>query len=216
MVPTELSLDPHGGIRPRVSFAVSIEPAIRVILLGAALSAPLIVLGIANTGGFRTLWNNLHWILSSAAAFGATLIGARTATGRAGTIRRASAVTFGLWMLANIAWALLALFEIASIPSIADIFTVSLFIPSIFVLVKAVEGRLSIAEEVAVYFDSALVVILVGTILILVHGPTALALPSPSGISALAYPTAFIGLAGAGMVAFVAIRLPVAPRGGSP
>lgn len=214
MVPTELVLDPQGGIRPRLGFAVPAEPAVRLILLGVLVSVPLIVLGIANAGGLRTFWDNLQWILSSAAAFAAAVVGARSASGRAGTIRRACAVAFGLWMLANIAWALLALYGLESIPSIADVFTVSLFIPSVFVLVKAVEGRLSVAEEVAVYFDSALVVILVGTVLILVHGPTALALPSPSGISALAYPTAFIGLAGAGMVAFVAIRLPIALRGG--
>ena len=67
----------------------------------------------------------------------------------------------------------------------------------------------------AVYFDSALVVILIGTILILVHGarPRS-ALPSASGVIAIAFPTAFIGLAARGIVALIAIRLPLGPRGG--
>ena len=101
-----------------------------------------------------------------------------------------------------------------SIPSVADFLVVAVFVPAVFVLAKAVHGRLSDAEEVAVYFDSALLVILIGIILILIHGAAALAVPSLSGVVALAFPTAFIGLAAAGLVAFTAIRMPVVPRGG--
>ena len=189
------------------------EPAVRVILLGALLTAPLMVLAAANICGEKVLWSNLQWSLASIFAFAATIVGARAASGRAGTIRRAGVAFFGLWMLSNLTWGLLALVGSSSIPSIATVFGTAMFVPAVFILVKAVHGRLTTAEEVAV-FDSALLFILIGTVLIVVHGAAALALPSLSGLSALVFPTAFFGLAAAGLVAFGAIRLPLAPRGG--
>jgi signal transduction histidine kinase len=201
--------------RDGVSLVLPPEPAVRVILLGVLVSTPLMILALGNVGGLTVLWDNLHWSLASCAAFAATLVGARGRTSRlARTIRRAAAVAFGLWMLANLTWGLLALVHVNSIPSIADVFVVALFLPAVFVLAKAVHGRLTAAEEVAVYFDCALLVILIGTILILAHGEAALALPSPSGVIALVFPTAFLGLAAAGALAFSAIRLPLAPHGG--
>lgn len=198
------------------SFMLPAEPAVGVILLGVLISAPFMILAVANVGGLSVLWDNLHWSLASVGAFAATIVGARGqgTSPRARTIRRLAAVAFGLWMLANVTWGVLALLEVNSFPSIADIFVVAVFVPAVLVLGKAVHGRLTAAEEVAVYFDSALLVILIGTILILVHGEAALALPSASGVIALAFPTAFIGLAAAGTVAYSAIRLPLAPHGG--
>lgn len=214
MVPTELSLDQGGTTRTGLRLAIPADPAVRLILIGALLSAPLIVLAFGNAAGLGALWDNLHWGIASIAAFTATIAGARSASGRARTIRRASVVAFGLWVVANVTWSVLALLGSTSIPSVADLAVLAFFVPSVFMLVKAVHGRLTVAEEVAVYFDSALVIVLIGTILMIAHGANALALPSLSGIIALAFPTAFIGLGAAGLVALVAIHLPVAPRGG--
>ena len=200
--------------RQKVPFGLPAEPAVRVILLGVLLTAPLMVLAAANADGERALWTNLQWSVASTFAFAATVVGARSAAGRAGTIRRAGVVAFGLWMLSNLTWGLLALVGSTSIPSIASVFAAAMFVPAVFILVKAVHGRLTTAEEVAVYFDSALLLILIGTVLLVIHGAAAFALPSITGISALVFPTAFFGLAAAGLVAFGAIRLPLAPRGG--
>ena len=198
----------------RGSFVLPAEPAVRVILLGVLVSTPLMILALGDVGGLATLWRNLHWSLASIAAFAATLLGARSATGRVGTIRRAAAAAFGLWMLSTVTYGVLALIGASSIPSIATGFAAAMFVPAAFVLIKAVQGRLTLAEEVAVYFDSALMVMLIGTVLILVHGQAALALPTVTGLSALAFPTAFLGLAAAGFVVFMAIRLPLSARGG--
>lgn len=214
VLPNELGLDQDGRTRAGLGFAIPAQPAVRLILIGALVSAPLMALALANVGGLSVLWHNLHWSLASVAGFAAVLVAARSAAGREGAIRRAAAVAFGLWMLSSVTWGVLALFGSTSIPSIATVFAAAMFVPAAFVLVKAVHGRLTIAEEVAVYFDSALLVILIGTVLVLVHGSAALALPSFSGINALAFPTAFLGLAAAGVVVFGAIRVPLAPRGG--
>jgi signal transduction histidine kinase len=208
------SVDRAGATLTGFRFALPADPAVRLILLSAVVCGPLVVFALGNVGGLSELWDNLHRILSSGVAFGATLVGARSASGRVRAIRRALAAAFGLWLTANIIWGILALTGLQSIPSVADFLVVAVFVPAVFVLAKAVHGRLSDAEEVAVYFDSALLVILIGIILILIHGAAALAVPSLSGVVALAFPTAFIGLAAAGLVAFTAIRLPVVPRGG--
>ena len=206
----------HDSARDGLSLAMPSGPAVRVILLGVLISAPFMTLALANVGGLSVLWDNLHWSLASIVAFGATIVGARGQglSPRARTIRRLSVATFGLWMLGNVTWGLLALLHVTSIPSIADTFVVALFVPAVLALGKAVHGRLTAAEEVAVYFDAALLVILIGTILILVHGEAALALPTASGVMALVFPTAFIGLAAASTVAYSAIRLPLVPHGG--
>jgi signal transduction histidine kinase len=206
----------HDNARDRLSSVMPSDPAVRVILLGVLIAAPFMILAVANGAGLSVLWDNLHWSLASVAAFAATIVGARGQglTPRARTIRRLAVVAFGLWMVANVTWGLLAVLHVNSIPSIADAFVVAVFVPAVLMLGTAVHGRLTAAEEVAVYFDSALLVILIGTILILVHGDAALALPTASGAIALAFPTAFIGLGAAGLVANSAIRLPLAPHGG--
>lgn len=200
--------------RHRDSLVPPAEPAVRVILLGLLVSTPLMILALGDVGGLSVLWHNLHWILASVAAFAATLLGARSASGRVGTIRRAAAAAFGLWMLSTVTSGLLALIGASSIPSVATGFAAAMFVPAAFVLIKAVQGRLTLAEEVAVYFDSALLVMLIGVVLILAHGQAALARPTLTSVSALAFPTAFFGLAAAALVVFMAIRLPLAPRGG--
>src|SRR5437879_1679789 len=98
-------------------------------------------------------------------------------------------------------------------PSVADLFVFALLVPGLFIIPASIRGRLSRAEKAAVYIDSALVFCLLFTVLALIHGPAALALPSASWAIALAYPTAFIGLAGAGLVSLIAARYPLAPRG---
>ena len=123
-------------------------------------------------------------------------------TSRARTIRRLAAVAFGLWMLANVTWGLLAVVHANSIPSIADTFVVALVRAG---RPRAGQGRSRPADRGR-------------------RGGGLLRLGPPRhphrndpdprprrgrrshyrrrvGVLALAYPTAFIGLAAAGTVA---------------
>jgi signal transduction histidine kinase len=211
---TEQRVDFRGGTRTGLVFAVPADPAVRLTVLGGLLVAPFILLAIGNVGGLAVAWDNAHWILSSVVAFVAVVVGSRFASGRALLIRRAAAVAFGLWMLANVTWGTLAFLGLQSIPSVADIIVAAVGVPTIYLLVAAVRRRLTLAEEVAVYLDGALVVLLVGAILIVAHGTTALALPSLGGLIALAYPTVLIGISAASLLAYTAIRLRPAPTGG--
>jgi signal transduction histidine kinase len=214
VLPRELSLDQDTRTRAGSGVANDMGPELRLIVLGALLSMALIVLSLGNVGALGVLLDNLYLSVASVAAFAATIVGARSASGRASLIRRAAAVAFCLWLLANVIRGVLAMSGSVAIPSVADAFVLAMFVPGIFILVSAVRRRLTVAEEVAVYFDSALVVVLIGTVLLLMHGAASLALPSLGGVVALALPTAFIGLGATGIVASIAIRQPLAPRGG--
>jgi signal transduction histidine kinase len=199
------------------STAPTVPPGpLRLLAIAALVALPLAILSLANAGGLRAVWDNLHWCLTALVASLATAWSIRGTTGRIRTVRTAAAVAFALWLAANLTWAALSAIGQASIPSVADVFVFAILIPAVLLLVAAVRGRMTSAEESAVYLDSALGFLLIATILIIIHGQVAIGLPGVSGIVALAYPTAFIGLGLAGLVALAAARYDVSARGALP
>jgi signal transduction histidine kinase len=210
---TSPTLGRSRSIATVVSASLASAP-VRILLGGVVVAVPLILLSLANAGGLRPLWDNLHWSLTSVAVSAATAWSVRGATGRVRAIRQAGAVAFALWMMTNLTWAWLNVIGQATVPSVADIFIFAILVPGLALLALSVRGRTTAAEEAAVYLDTALGFLLIATILILLHGEVALALPTVSGIVAMAYPTAFIGLGVAGLIALSAARYVVVPSGG--
>ena len=209
--PAQLSVAPAGFAAPRS--AILRTPAVAILVVSTLIAVPLMVLSIFDTGGLRLLWNNLHWSETAVGAAIAAAISIRGSVGRARTIRIAGAIALLLWMITNLLWAYLNLIGQATVPSIADVFIFAILLPGLLIIGRSIRGRVSWAEEAAVFIDSALIVCLLATILILVNGSVALSLPSGAGIISLAYPTAFIGLGAGAFVALVAVRYPIAPRG---
>jgi signal transduction histidine kinase len=201
--------------RPGRRPAVLRSPAVAIVAISAAVALPLVVLSILDTAGLRPLWDNLQWTVSAIGAALATAVGIRGSIGRARTIRIAMAIAFGLGLIANLSFAYLNLVGRATIPSVAELFIFATLAPWLFTIPASIRGRVPWADAAAVYLDSALIVCLIGTILFIVHGPVALALPFGAGVIALAFPTAFIGLGGAGLVAILSASYPLAPRGAS-
>ena len=208
-----LTLPAPGSALLRVRSWSALGP-VRLLVLATLLAVPVIGLAVANVGGLRALWDNLHWSFTALAASVATIWSVRGTHGRVRAVRAAGAGAFALWLGANLTWAWLNAFGGATVPSIADIFIFAILVPGAIVLATTIRGRVTIAEEAAVYLDSALGFLLIATILILIEGAVVLALPTASGILALAYPTAFVGLGVAGLVAISAVRYRIAPRGG--
>jgi signal transduction histidine kinase len=192
------------------------SPAILVLAASALIAVPLIVLSVLDIGGLRMFWGELHRSETAVAAAIASAIALSGSVGRVRTVRSAGAVALFLWMVANLVWAYLNGIGQATVPSIADIFIFAILVPGLLLVPASVRGRISRAEERSVYLDSALIFCLLAAILILVHGEVALDLPSASGIIALAYPIAFIGLAGAGLIAALAVPYWLGPKGALP
>jgi signal transduction histidine kinase len=189
------------------------SPAVAILAVATVIAIPLIALSILDVASLRPLWDNLQWTAAAIGAAFATAVGLRGSVGRARTIRIATAIAFGLGLVANLSFAYLNLVGRATIPSVAELFIVATLVPWLFTIPASIRGRLPWAEAAAVYLDSALIICLVGTFLFVVHGSVALALPFGAGVIALAFPTAFIGLGGAGLVALLSARYPLAPRG---
>ena len=196
-----------------VELPMTSSRTVRILIAAALICAPLTLLSILNAGGLRLVWDNLSWSISATAAAVAAAWSIRSAAGRARAVRAAAAAVLGLWAMATVWWAWMLLTGTVAVPSLTDAFIVLIFVPGVGVLVASVRGRLTSAEEVAVYLDSLLGFLLIGSILIYVFGPTAVGLPGGTAIASLAYPTMFIGLANSGLIVMLSVGYRISPRG---
>ncbi|HYX11457.1 MAG TPA: ATP-binding protein, partial [Candidatus Acidoferrum sp.] len=187
--------------------------AVLILVLATIGSIPFMVLSVANAGGLRPLWDGLHWSISAVGAALAAAWSIRAVSGRIRRVRGLASVVLILWAVATVAWAVMTLVGTPSVPSIADLCIVALFVPAAGLLVAAVRGRLTAAEEAAVYLDAALAFLLILALIVYVFGETALGFASAASVAALAYPAGFIGLGAAGLIAMLALGYPIVPRG---
>lgn len=192
------------------------DGAVRMLAIATILAIPVIALSLANAGGLRIAWGNLHLSGTALVAAIATAWSVRGTEGRVRTVRFAGAIAFALWLAGTLVWTGLYAIGRATIPSVADIFIFAILVPGTILLAATIRGRVTIAEEAAVYLDSALGFLLIATILIVLDGAVVFALPTASGIVALAYPTAFIGLGVAGLIGIFAARYAIAAVGALP
>ena len=186
--------------------------AVLILVLATIGSIPFMVLSVANAGGLRPLWDGLHWSISAVGAALAAAWSIRAVSGRIRRVRGLVSVVLILWAVATVAWAVMTLVGTPSVPSIADLCIVALFVPAAGLLVAAVRGRLTAAEEAAVYLDAALAFLLILALIVYVFGETALGFASAASVAALAYPAGFIGLGAAGLIAMLALGYPIVPR----
>lgn len=185
--------------------------AVRLLILATLLSLPLMILAVLAQPAVRPIWDHLHWSVSAIGAAVAVAWSVRGTTGRVRIVRRWAAIALGLWMLAALLWAWTNL--TASVPSVVDLLVVGVAGPGAALIVATVRGRMSAAEEAAVYLDGALGLVLIGSLVVYVVGPTTVVLPTAQSIVAMAYPAGFLGIAGAGIVALLAVGYPIALHG---
>jgi signal transduction histidine kinase len=188
----------------------------RILVVAAIASLPIMILSILDAGSLRLVWDNLHWSISATGAALAAAWSVRGASGRARAVRACATAALTLWAAGTVAWAWMNLTGTVTVPSVTDaciVAIVAIVVPGVGVLVASVRGRLSLAEEAAVYLDALLGFLLIGAILIYVFGPTAVNLPTAAAIAGLAYPAMFIGLGVSGLIAVLAVGYRVAPRG---
>jgi signal transduction histidine kinase len=189
---------------------------VALLVWTALLCTPAIAGSLLNLDGARVVFDNVAWSGSALGAAIATIWAVNGTTGRTRKVRMAGAAAFVLWLLSNLAWTTLALTGAATIPSISDAFVFAILVPAVVLMVACVHGRMTVAEEIAVYLDSLLVAILITTALLHVHGPGVVTLPLGAAVVALGYPIAFTGLAAAGLIAVMGAGYPLALRGPLP
>jgi signal transduction histidine kinase len=205
-----LAAPPHAvGANPTITSTWTM----RILVVAAIVSLPIMILSILDAGSLRLVWDNLHWSISATGAALAAAWSVRGATGRARAVRACATAALTLWAVGTVAWAWMNLTDTVTVPSVTDACILAIVFPGVGVLVASVRGRLSLAEEAAVYLDALLGFLLIGAILIYVFGPTALNLPTAAAIAGLAYPAMFIGLGVSGLIAVLAVGYRIAPRG---
>ncbi len=89
-----------------------------------------------------------------------------------------------------------------------------MIVPAVGVLIASVRGVRTLAEEAAIYLDSAIVTMAVAIALLLGFGDSVAAIGGAGSLLAFVYPMLYLSIAGTGVVALVAIRHPVRPSGG--
>jgi len=188
----------------------------RILAAGTVATLILIVLAQFGVGGLGVLWENLHWNVSALTAMTATAFSIPSASGRARTVRLAALGALIVWALGCASWSFQVAIGSMAYPSTFGLLGVIVVVPAAAVIVATVRGRLSQAEEAAVYLDAAILATAIAAGLIVVFGSRALEIGGLGAILAFLYPLVFLTIGGAGLLALVAIVHPVAPRGGFP
>ena len=191
----------------------AVSQAVRILLVATLISLPLMIMTVLAAPADRPVWDALHWSVSAVGAAIATGWSVRGTIGRVRMVRSGGAVALGLWMFATLLWVGMIALASASVPSLVDILIIAIAIPGVGIIIATVRGRMSAAEEAAVYLDGALGLVLVGSIVVFVFGPTAAVLPTAESIASIVYPAGFLGTAGSGLIALLAVGYPIAPRG---
>ncbi len=159
-------------------------------------------------------WELLHWNLAAVTAVAATALSVRGSRGLTRRIRQGSLVAMTFWLLTNLTWLALIVTDTVTMPSVADVFALLVVVPGFWMLVTSVRGRLSHAEETAVYLDNGLVFLAIGAIIVALFGPVAQVVGGVEGFLVVLFPTVFLGAAVASVVGIIATGQSMTARGG--
>ncbi len=183
-----------------------------MLCVGLVLVGTFMVLTALDVGGLVGLWENAHWTAAGGlAALFAALV-ARKATGTDRSIALLVAVGTMAWGIGQSIWVVQSAFGFYQVPAPSDIGFLLLAPPIVVAFVVAVHGRLTRAEEVAVYFDAVAIFFALTAIILAIYGDQMGAGTSLGGTVAIAYPIFHLTAAAAGLVALLAAR--ASPRGG--
>jgi len=185
-----------------------------VLIVGLPIVGLFMLMTALNVAGQIVLWENAHW---TAAGVVATLVAAssiRRATGLERRLRLLIAGSVAFWMIGQFAWNLEVVTGTVTFPGPADIPWLMTAAPAILALVLVIRGRISHAEESAVYLDSAAIFLAITALILQVFGDQV----APHGVLvaavAVAYPMVHIATAGAGLIALLAVRMEARLGGG--
>ncbi|HET9520048.1 MAG TPA: ATP-binding protein [Candidatus Limnocylindrales bacterium] len=205
---------PDDSVRRRFHVPQTLEG--RILALGTLVTVVLIALSQANAWGLHTVWEHAHWNIASVSATLAVVVATARAEGRDRLVRAGAAGALGLWSLYTATWSVEVFLGIATFPSFADVFGLLIVVPIGVFVVATVRGRLTRAEESAVYLDVALVGAAALAATLVLIGGAAYTVGGAASVIVFLYPLLFLTITGAGVVTLVAIRHPVRLTGGLP
>jgi diguanylate cyclase (GGDEF)-like protein/PAS domain S-box-containing protein len=205
---TILSARAHAKVaRPEVG----VRPAAAAGVVGVAL---FMVLTAFDVGGQEFVWENAHWTAAGLVATIAAFVSARRTHGRERHVRLLVTASAGAWLVGQLIWDVQTAIGFFAVPSPSDIGFLTSAVPATAAIALAVHGRLSRAEELAVYLDAAVIFGAISALILTIFGSAALAADPLAAAIAIAYPIVHLATAGAGLVGLLSVRSPVRIRGG--
>ena len=185
-----------------------------ILVITAIVTLLFIALAQVDAGGLSATWEVIHWNVSGIGATAATAAAIPGSSGRSRLARLGGLMSLALYATYTLIWSGLSANGPVALPSLADLFGFLVALPLAVVLVDAVRGRMSPAEEAAVYLDTMLVGTAIAAVLLALFGRQVVDLGGVTALFAFGYPLEYLLIGGAGLVALIAVRHPVEPRGG--
>ncbi len=183
-----------------------------LLAVGIVVVGVLMVLTALDVDGRAVLWENAHWTVAGALAVAFAGFAALRSQGE--QRRLAVLVTIGAlaWFCGQISRDIETALNFTGVIEPSDIGFLFLVPPIVTAMIIVVDGRLPKADEIAVYFDAVAIFVAITAIIMAIYGDT-LAATTTSDVSVgVSYAIFYLGTAGAGLVALLAVR--AAPRGG--
>ena len=138
----------------------------------------------------------------------------RRSTGLEQRVRLLIAGSVAFWLIGQLAWNLETVAGDLPFPGPADLPWLMTAAPAILALILVIRGRISRAEESAVYLDAAAIFLAITALILQAFGDQV----APAGLLvaavAVAYPMVHIATAGAGLIALLAVRMEARLGGG--
>jgi diguanylate cyclase (GGDEF)-like protein/PAS domain S-box-containing protein len=186
----------------------------RLLVVGLPALAALMLLTALNVGGEVSLWENAHWTLAGLLAAAVAMSAAHRAHGRERQLRLMVALAAGCWALGQLMWDVQSAAGIFLVPAPSDIGFLLLIVPAFAAMRVAVKGRLPRGEELAVYLDASAIFLAITAAILTVYSDQVSHGMSLGQLVTVAYPILHLAVAGAGLVALLAIGTRMRVSGG--
>jgi diguanylate cyclase (GGDEF)-like protein/PAS domain S-box-containing protein len=198
---------PFGRARIEHAWTVAWDRASvrRLVAIGLPALALLMLLTALDAGGYVVPFENAHWTLAGFLAFAIAFSAARRTRGRERRLRLLVALATGCWVLGQLSWDIQTAAGIYAVPAPSDLGYLLMLVPAVAAFGLAVKGRLPRVEELAVYLDAAAIFLAISAAILTVYGDLVARGMSLGDAVVVAYPILHLAMAGAGLVALLAI-----------
>ncbi|NUM47324.1 MAG: hypothetical protein HUU38_21705, partial [Anaerolineales bacterium] len=172
----------------------------RPLGMGALWVAIPAILTALNVGGQQALWEVVHWTVATWGMVALGVWGWRQAEGVTRQVR--GVLTLGLisYALGQLLWDVQWLVGEVQFPAFSDVFYLSVSLFFMAALVISAHGRLSLADELALYLDTSMIFTAQASMIAIFYVPRAASLDGAQTALLVAYPVIFLAAAGAGLV----------------
>ncbi|HEX5824820.1 MAG TPA: EAL domain-containing protein [Candidatus Limnocylindrales bacterium] len=212
--PTAFGANRPRGLNPSWGALKDRLPVRTILLAGIPILGCLMFFSAINLGGLVVLWEPAYTTVAGLLGTAVAASAAHRTNGLERRLRMLVALAAASWTVGQLCWDLQIATGFEGFPTPSDIGYLGVVVPVVIALVLTIRGRLPLAEELAVYLDSAAIFLAIGAAILAMYGNGLAHLGFLAATVTVAYPILHLATAGAGMIALLAVRRAVLPSGG--